>query len=103
MSEVCAEAKYSKILISNGILDKVSKVEISTPHDIVGAHFGSVCEAVTITFQDKPEKCHLFFKKALPMTDPDQIAAFGKIMLKEGYFLTTLQKKFKVLCTEKLG
>jgi hypothetical protein len=99
------EAKYAQILLNNGILDEVSKIEISVPEDLVGEHFGSICESVKVQFKDsKNEVLHLFVKKSFPIPDPTLGDIFFEgIMLKEGFFLTTVLNDLKDLSVLKLG
>jgi hypothetical protein len=104
MGNVDPEAKYAQILLNNGILDEVAKIEISVPQDLVGEHFGSLCESVKIQFKDsKMDDQHLFVKKMLPIPDPSSLELFEGVMLKEGFFLTTILKDVKELSIQKLG
>ena len=103
MGNIGPEEQYLHILKSNGILDEVFKVDIVIPEDLIGEHFGSLCENVTIKFKNKEEDCHLFVKKMLPLPDPIQAEMFQGVMLKEGFFLTKLIQDLKNVCLQKTG
>ena len=97
------EQQYLNILKNNGIIDEVSNVDIVIPENLIGEHFGSLCEHVTIQFKNKAEECNFFVKKMLPLPDPIQAKRFQGIMLKEGFFLTKLIQDLKNLCLQKTG
>ena len=103
MGNIAPEEQYLQILKRNGILDEVSKVDIVIPEDLIGEHFGSLCENVTIQFKNKAEDCHLFVKKMLPLPDPVQVEMFKDVMRKEGFFLTQLIQDLKNLCLQRTG